>query len=200
VISVLPISAFLVHSLEIDYPPVHKLPAHVDGIVVLNGLDPGRTESVGELTLYKDEAECFLEFVLLAHRYPRARSIYAVGDGLSAVGTEVLQDYFRQWDLYEVQIEDRSKRTADRVPALKRLAQPGPSETWLLVTPAERAERNLIAFREVGWSPVPIPVGHHHFVLKFNNFTLADSLNDLWDVMKEWVGTTIYKLFPVIRG
>jgi uncharacterized SAM-binding protein YcdF (DUF218 family) len=198
VISVLPISNYLVHSLEIDYPPVHELPAHVDGIVVLNGLDPGRT--VGELRLYKDEAECFLEFVLLAHRYPRARSIYAVGGGLSAVGTEVLQDYFRQWDLHEVQIEDQSKRTADRVPALKRLAQPGPSETWLLVTPAERAKRNLTAFRAVGWSVVPIPVGHHHFAVKFNNFRLADSLNDLWYVMKEWVGTAVYKLFPAILG
>lgn len=199
--SLLPVTDWLAAPLERPYLDA-RLPSHLDGIIAINGIEANRTAETGELT-FDDEA-VFAEFMRLAHCHADARRVFAVGVSYPPAGkpnaAAILRRYFDAWsDLRGVRIEERSQRTADRILFVKQMMDPKPGETWVLVTPAWRALRNVEAFRTIGWAVIPLTVSRHIAKIEFNDFRLADSLNDLWEVMKEWVGLGVYRIMGLIR-
>jgi uncharacterized SAM-binding protein YcdF (DUF218 family) len=184
--------------LERGYPAVTALPEKIDGIVAVNGIHVRETALTGELHL--DEAgETFVEFLRLAAAHPEARRVISVGDpgtaGPGGSAAQVVRDFLARFpgDLRGVLVEDRSQRSFDRVPNLRALVHPAPGETWLLVTPALRAERNLALFRSAGWPVVPVPVAHHRRPPAVLEWEFARNLRGTWYGLKEWIGLAAYR-------
>ena len=91
--------------------------------------------------------------------------------------------------------ERDSRTTWENAVYSRKLAQPKPGETWLLVTSAWHMPRAVGCFRKVGWNVVPYPVnylGKHR--PDWLNLDAITQLHFIGLEEKEWIGLLAYRL------
>jgi len=200
---VLPVGAWLVIPLEERFPPPASLPEHVDGIIVLGGaVSTVLTEKRGQPTV-NEHAERFLALAELARRYPTARLVYSGGSASPFMPEYREADAARAViaqlgiDPARVTFERESRNTVENVRYSKKLVDPKPGETWLLVTSGWHMPRSVGIFRQAGWPVIPYPVDYltDGVVAKIKDPDFAEGLGLLHRGLKEWIGMVAYRWF-----
>ena len=199
-VALLPVTRWVASPLEQRFP-LPQLPARVDGIIVLGGaIEQDETGNPDQPAL-NDSAERLTSFAALARRYPDAKLIYTGGSGV------VRNQQVREADLARPLLQslgidssrtlyERDSRTTwENAVYSRKLAQPKPGETWLLVTSAWHMPRAVGCFRKVGWNVVPYPVnylGKHR--PDWLNLDAITQLHFIGLAEKEWIGLLAYRL------
>jgi len=196
----LPLGTWLMRPLEDRFSPPHRLPAQIDGIIVLGGaidLHESRSRGVPSLNV---RAGRMTAFVALARRYPAARLVFTGGksDPLAEGPAEadVARAFFAGLglDRRHFLFEDRSRNTRENALFSKRLVGPAPHQLWILVTSAADMPRAVGCFRAVGWPVVAFPVDYHTPRSGIGSAPgLARGLDDVDWAAHEWVGLLYYR-------
>ena len=203
VIFIFPIGSYGLRYLENRFPVNPPLPEAIAGIIVLGGaLDPFVTEARGQLSI-NGNAERITIFSELALRYPRAKLIYSGGSGLltdqSLKEADYLAPILKQLGVntQKILLESESRNTFENAVLSYELANPGPDETWILITSAFHMPRSLGCFRKAGWpNIIPYPVD---FIFKGNEtlappLSLTTGLSYTSNALHEWLGLMAYYL------
>jgi uncharacterized SAM-binding protein YcdF (DUF218 family) len=101
----------------------------------------------------------------LAHAYSGARMVYTGGDpsllGNQAPETDFVPQLLDSLGVprERVQLESRSRNTAENAAFTKEIVKPRPGERWLLVTSAQHMPRAIGCFRKVGFPVEAYPAG-----------------------------------------
>ena len=203
-VSMFPIGELLLRPLEAEFPP-RAAAAHIDGIVVLGGVEDSRvTASWGQPQL-NAAAERITAAAALAIQHPNARLVFSGGSGRlrdTVVGRpeipSVALDVFVSLGIDPERItwEDQSRNTAENAQFSFEAVGPAPGETWVLVTSAFHIGRALASFEAAGWvTMTPYPVDY-----RTGNFSeaigwnLSGNLEVLNIAIKEWVGRFAYRV------
>ena len=198
IIAILPVGEWLLTPLENRFPPLIRMPDHVDGIIMLGGAESTLLTAERRQPILNDHAERFLAFADLARRYPEAKLVFT-GGGLSLddgrfreadAAREVLQ--WMGMDTGRVIFERESRNTFENVADSKALVHPAPDETWILVTSAFHMPRAVGLFRAQGWPVIPDPVDYQTGTGQYGaagfGIDLAGHLDLLSLAVKEWIG------------
>lgn len=197
-VSVLPVGDWLLVPLERRFAVPDPMPEKVDGIVVLGGaVRLFWTYRIGQPGL-NEHAERMTEAVALSRRYPGARLVFTGGNKRRISESDVARLFFETQgvDMSRVTFEDQSHSTYDNAVLTKKLIDPQPGQTWLLVTSAYHMPRAMGAFREAGWDIVPYPVdynGPRYYVAPVS-FETGFHLDRLDDAAREWAALVVYYL------
>jgi uncharacterized SAM-binding protein YcdF (DUF218 family) len=193
-----PIGTRAIAPLEHRFPV--PSPARVDGIIVLGGAIGSGKPIQAETPYLNDAAERITALVTLARRYPEAKLVYSGGSGL------VRDQSLREADMAKPMLESMgvasgrviyerdSRNTWENAVFSKKLAEPKPGETWLLVTSAWHMPRSVGCFRKAGWNVVPYPVDYLSWDTRWANFEPIEQLYALNAAEKEWIGLLAYHL------
>jgi uncharacterized SAM-binding protein YcdF (DUF218 family) len=203
VLGLLPIGNALLLPLEDRFPAWQAEGAAPAGIVVLGGaITPDVSAARHEVAL-NEAAERLTAAAALARHYPEARIIYSGGSGalIYGEGNEAPLALALLESLgvaaERIALEDRSRNTIENAIFSKTIAQPKPSERWLLVTSAYHMPRAVGAFRSAQFPVEPYPVdwrtrGKEDVFRLFA--TLGDGLRRTDTAVHEWVGLFAYWL------
>ena len=201
-LAVAPIGSAMMLVLEQRFPRPPKLPARIDGILVLGGaVDPRLSLAYGE-AVFNGSIARVLGGVALARHHPEAKLALVGGEG------EVFPVGFAEaWatsgfvneegiPATRVILEERSRSTHENAVFAKELIRPGPGQNWVLVTSAFHMPRAIAAFRAVDWPVIPYPVDFRvdpKTDLRAN-FNLLGGLGTTTIAGKEWAGLLGYRL------
>ena len=199
-----PLSNALLRPLEDRFPrPPADMPAPA-GIVVLGGaLDEGLTAARGGPSL-NEAAARLTTGVELARLYPSARLVFTGGsaDLSQARDLDEARGVRQLWlslgvPAARMTFESASRNTYENAVFTKKLVEPKPGETWLLVTSAAHMPRSIGIFRAAGWPVVAYPV----------DYRTSGTDHDWWPTSKvvdqqrklevaghEWIGLLAYRL------
>lgn len=196
--ALVPISSVLLAPLENRFPVPAQLPAHMDGIIALGGdFDTALVEARGPLAVASPRLNGLAD---LARRYPDARLVFSGGSA------RVLRPDLREADqaarilahlgvdLHRVTLERESRTTYENVVFSKRLVNPKPGETWILVTSAAHMPRAVGTFRKAGWPVIAYPVGFRTGGAAAERVKLQfdGGLKDLEVAAREYAGLAAY--------
>ena len=199
----LPVGKLLILPLEQRFPMWDASRGAPDGIVVLGGaIDPDLSAALGKPILDRS-ADRIVAAAALAHQYPNARIVYSGGNAnLIRDGSAKEADYALSIleDLgvakERLAAERLSRNTVENAEFVKQVANPKPSERWLLVTSAFHMPRSIGLFRKAGFKVEAYPVDWR--ASKSHAFSFSSvAMNGLerTDVaMREWFGLTAYWL------
>ena len=198
-----PIGNILLLPLEERFPQWDASRGAPDGIVVLGGaINPVDTAARGAPAL-NESAERLTVAVELARRYPQARIIHSGGDAhiqpTELTEAEAAHGVFESlgMDLARVELDAKSRNTAENARFSRAVAQPKPGERWLLVTSASHMPRAIGAFRQAGFPVEAHPVdwrtgsrddAHRPFRVLSAGLARTDN------AVREWVGLFVYWL------
>ncbi len=197
-----PVGKAMIMTLENRFPINQKLPDRVDGIITLGGVvNEIVTKSRGQISVGGGISR-LLEFATLAKRYPNAKLVFTGGSG------KLLSQDIKEADVLEpllailgmdpnrVIYENKSRNTYENATLTKSLINPGPDETWVLVTSAFHMPRSMGVFRKAGWQIIPYPVDYAYAadatLTPF--FDLPGGLVRLAAGLHEWLGLVFYRL------
>jgi uncharacterized SAM-binding protein YcdF (DUF218 family) len=201
-VGLLPIGTALIHALESRFPPWDAARGAPDGIIVLGGaISPKLSRAFGQ-PVFTGSASRVLAMAKLARDYPNARIVYSGGDA------SLFGDGGRETDFVytlldglgiargRVQLETRSRNTAENAAFTKALVDPKPGERWLVVSSALHMPRAIGCFRKVDFTVEAYPVG---WVTAANlelrwGWAVADGLERLDIAAYEWIGLLAYRL------
>jgi uncharacterized SAM-binding protein YcdF (DUF218 family) len=203
VLGLSPAANWLILPLEMRFPVPALEGRTIDGIIVLGGsVQERQTEAHGLMAL-NDAAERVTAMADLARRFPAARVIFTGGSapfsGSEKSEGSLVLDNLVSLGLRpdRVIIEAESRNTHDNAVMSRRLANPRPGETWLLVTSAWHMPRSVGIFRQADWPVVAYPVD-------FRTAGWGDSSRGFWSVSdglrrtdtatREWMGLLVYRL------
>lgn len=204
-LSILPLGDLLLRPLESANAPGPPLD-RVDGIIVLGGGEDAAASRFWSQPQVNEAGDRFLGALALAHRFPRARILFAGGSGrlrdtaggAGATEADVAARIFRAQGLGpdRLLLESRSRNTAENARLGLALAQPAAGEVWVLVTSAFHMPRAMASFRAAGWE------GLVAYPVDYRTRAFADGLE--WDpvghietlntAIKAWVGLLAYRL------
>jgi uncharacterized SAM-binding protein YcdF (DUF218 family) len=199
----LPIGALLLVPLETRFLPWKAEEGEPAGIIVLGGgVDPVLSAAHGSPVLDAAGARIVIA-AALARQYPRARVVYAGGNGdllqQEAKEADVAIQIFESLGIMDdrLQIERKSRNTEENVKFSKALADPKPGERWLLVTSAFHTPRSMGIFRKFGFVVQPYPVdwktrGWPDVLTIQSDFLKGLSLTNI--AVHEWIGLVAYRL------
>jgi uncharacterized SAM-binding protein YcdF (DUF218 family) len=199
-VTLLPVGSWLLLPLENRFP-IPTLPAHVDGIVVLGGSIDPVISAARHQPILTDSAERLFAFVALARRYPDAKLLFTGGSAALVDTTDREADVARAvlgalgLDLERVAFERESRNTYENAIDSKRMADPKPGETWVLITSAYHMPRAVGCFRAQGWPVTPYPVDYG--TAPGGNppaLTLLGGLDEVHWALREWIGLAFYAL------
>jgi uncharacterized SAM-binding protein YcdF (DUF218 family) len=152
-------------------------------------------------------AERLTEIPQLARQFPKARIVFSGGNPALIGGGGPPEAIFAEqlWESFgipreRIEIEDRSRDTAENATDTKALVKPKPGERWLLVTSALHMPRAMGAFRKVGISVEAYPADWHSRGDGGGWEWLHPSLSPVrgWGMLdiasKEWIGLFVYWL------
>jgi uncharacterized SAM-binding protein YcdF (DUF218 family) len=193
---ILPLEQRFAASAEAAGPPV-------DGIVVLGGaIDTGVSIARHQPAL-NEAAERLTVVAALARRYPQARIVFSGGSGalLFDGGSEapIADALWRSFgiDPARIELERRSRNTAENAEFTRELVKPGRSERWLLVTSAYHMPRSIGCFRHAGFPVEAFPVDYRtagpQDVWRFDD-RASDALRRVDAATREWIGLLVYRL------
>ena len=201
-IAFLPIGNWLGTPLETRFATNPELPADIDGIIVLGGaVDPLRSY-IWDQTEIGAAGERYLQFAILAQKYPRAQLLFTGGSGA------LLDQEYREADiaLYlleslgidrrRLELERDSRNTWENAVNSKALVKPQPGENWILVTSAAHMPRSVGVFCAQDWPVIPFPVDHETAPGSQMRISLdiAGNLSGLNTRFREWVGLVVYRI------
>ena len=198
-----PLGNALMLPLEQRFPPWNASRGAPDGIIVLGGaIGPAMSDARGEPSL-NESAERITVLADLARRYPNARIVFSGGDGsLTGRGSPEAKYALPLFESFgvarsRIELEDKSRNTAENATFSKALADPKPGQRWLLVTSAHHMPRSVGSFRRAGFPVEAYPVdwrtgGGADLASPFN--TVAAGLARTDAAAKEWVGLLAYWL------
>lgn len=199
-LSFLPVGKWTLYPLENRFMPPTSLPKQIDGILVLGGAERLDISSYWNQPETNGHAERLFSFIHLIRQYPDAKRVYSGGIGgldrnLPTASNMVRQLFETQGvDVEAIFFEDTSRNTYENALQTKKMLDPAPGETWLLITSAFHMPRAIGAFNQNGWHMIPYPVDHQVnpdrlFKLRFS---LAGNMVDLKNAVHEWVGLAAY--------
>lgn len=197
------LGALLLNPLEERYARPSPPPSEVAGVIVLGGGFEGAINLARGGYDLNAGGDRFVEAAILARKYPQARIVVTGGTGamilegegdgataprlLTALGV----------DPSRLVLENESRNTFENAQFTRRLVEPKPGETWLLVTSAFHMPRSMGLFRKVGFDVTPWPVdyrtsGREGVSLFVDN--PVDSLQTTTLAVREWIGLIAYRL------
>ena len=93
-------------------------------------------------------------------------------------------------------VERDSRNTWENALFSRRLVQPHPGETWILVTSAFHMPRAVGIFRKLDWPVIPWPVGYktQGGIVNVIDINLPHELRLLDLAVHEWAGLVTYHL------
>jgi len=201
-VSVIPIGKTMKQSLENRFPVLLELPENVDGILVLGGVvNETITHHRGQVSI-GGSIERLTEAANLLKRYPDAKFVFSGGSG------KLLTQNIKEADVIapllktlgidpgRVIFENMARNTYENVMLMKKLLQPEPGESWILVTSAFHMPRSVGTFRKAGWKVIPYPVDFH-FTGKEEfrpTFSFLGGFGHLSGGLHEWLGLLFYWL------
>jgi uncharacterized SAM-binding protein YcdF (DUF218 family) len=197
-----PLGNLLILPLEQRFPP-WRGEATPAGIVVLGGAVSADVSAARDDVALNESAERMTVVAALARRYPEARIVFSGGSGalIYRAGTEAefALRLFATFGIPRARLiaEDQSRNTVENAIFSKRLAEPRPGETWLLVTSAYHLPRAVGVFRRQGFAVEAYPVdwrtrGPRDALRPF--FTLGEGIRRTDTAVREWVGLAAYWL------
>lgn len=206
IVGATPLGTLLTHSLETRFPPWEKTDGPSrgapDGIVVLGGgISPGLSRKMGTAMVGADGGR-LVALAHLARLYPKARIIYSGGDATLAGNKPPETDYVGPLlDDFgiarsRVELERRSRNTAENAAFSKAIAKPKPGERWLLVTSAQHMPRAIGCFRAAGFPVEAYPAAWRTDPDPQNwpNLAVGRSLDRFDSAAREWLGLIVYRL------
>jgi uncharacterized SAM-binding protein YcdF (DUF218 family) len=200
-IAALPISYWLYSPLEKRFAANPALPGSVDGIILLGGTIQPLVSNKWNQVALGPSAEREVAFAALARQYPNARLLMTGGSGNllnqelkeADLSPRLLRDL--GLDSTRVVFERDSRNTYENALNGKPLMQPKPGETWLLITSAFHMPRAVGVFCGQGWPVLPWPVDYKTAEEDESiGFNLAGKLQDLDQVLHEWLGLVAYRV------
>lgn len=202
VIAFLPVGEWLLAPLETRFPTNPKLPAQVDGIIVLGGSENTRLSPLWNQTELGGGVERDLAFMALARRYPEARLVFTGGSGSmlhqETKAADIAARLFEEQGFATARVifERESRNTFENALFSKKLIMPKPGEKWLLITTAWHMPRSVGIFRKAGWPVIPYPVDHATAPGRLLRLELsfAGHLGGLATGTSEWLGLLAYYL------
>ncbi|MEI9991844.1 MAG: YdcF family protein [Rhizomicrobium sp.] len=196
----LPIDQILARPLENAYPRP-ALPAHVDGIVVLDGSMNGRVFADRGVLGLTETPLRLLAGAELARRFPGAKLVFSGIVGRNARQREAehaaAEHAFLAMGLApgRVLYERTSLDTGENLVNSMKLARPRPGETWLLVTSAVHMPRAMAIARRLGWTMVPWPSDYISTAgAGVYLGSPSDGLVEIDSALHEWIGLAAYRL------
>jgi len=197
------LGALMMHPLEDRFQRPASLPEKIDGIVVLGGGLEGGVNLVRGGYEMNSSGDRFVEAAVLAARHPEAKVVVTGGSGnliLEGEGDGVTSP--RLLTALGIApdrliMESQSRNTYENAVFTKRLVNPKPGESWVLITSAFHMPRSMGIFRKVGFNVVPWPSdyrtsGKEGIGLTHDN--PQDSLQNVSIALREWVGLVAYRL------
>lgn len=198
----LPVGNLLIHVLEQRFPPWDPARGAPDGIVVLGGaISPELSKEYGEPAV-NGSAGRIIAIVRLARQFPAARIVYSGGNPALIPGGPAEADFlYPLLDNFgvpreRVQLEGRSRNTAENAAFSKDIAKPKAGDRWLLVTSAEHMPRAIGCFRRAGFAVEAYPVNWRlpRRIGLSPSRSLAGGLNRFDRASHEWIGLLAYWL------
>jgi uncharacterized SAM-binding protein YcdF (DUF218 family) len=208
-----PLGNALMLPLEQRFQPWNAERGAPTGIVVLGGaIGPAMSAARGQQPALNESAERLTVVADLARRFPLARIVYSGGDAsLVATGVNEAQFALPMFESFgiarqRIELESKSRNTAENAAFTKALIDPKPQNRWLLVTSAHHMPRSIGCFRKAGFAVEPYPVdwrtrGHRDLFSPPRK--ASDGLARTDAAMREWVGLLVYwitgrssELFP----
>lgn len=198
-----PAANWLILPLEERFPRPSQVEGY-DGIIVLGGaVDTIVTGGRGDTAL-TTSGERITIAARLAGQLPDARVIHSGGKGVivSSQATEaegasrLFEDFGIQSD--RIVLEDASRNTLQNAVFTKKLVNPDPDQTWLLVTSAYHMPRAMGVFKQAGWTGLTAyPVdyrtrGEEDRTLGFSGVSKGLRRFDI--AFKEWIGLFVYRI------
>jgi uncharacterized SAM-binding protein YcdF (DUF218 family) len=197
-----PLGALLLRPLEERFPSPSTEALNPTGIIVLGGaLDEARSEARGQNILTGDGGR-LTAGLELARRYPDARLVFTGGaanwfgeEPAEAVGVRNLWLALGAPER-QLSFETRSRNTWENALFTRDLLQPGPDETWLLVTSAWHMPRAVGIFRRVGFNVTPYPSAYRTFGDRRDWFVagMPEKVAMLDFAVREYIGLLAYRL------
>ena len=198
-ICLLPVGDLMMLPLENRFQKPDRLPATLDGIIVLGGAEENRMSGArGEPSL-NNTAERLFAALDLARRYPDTPVVFSGGLGDPWNGIPPQSDIFRDAMMMaglpeqRMILEGQARNTDETVWLLKQLVQPQPGQHWVVVTSAYHMPRSMGLFAKAGWKVVPWPVDYYGLppqLLPRSN--LVEQMAVLNIALHEWVGLFAY--------
>lgn len=192
---------------EGKYPPMEKLPDHVDGIIVLGGaidLKKSLARGQGQLNIYTPR---ITEMIFLSKHYPDAKIVFSGGNGSleesSSSESKELDKLLKKigFDTSRIIYESKSRNTFENMELSKKVSNPKAGEVWLLVTSSFHMKRSEGIFRSNGWEVILYPAGYltagNYKVIP--NFDVIDNMFKLQIVVREIIGIMAYRLTGKIK-
>jgi uncharacterized SAM-binding protein YcdF (DUF218 family) len=193
----------LLQPLENRFPVWRDSGAPVAGIIVLGG---AISASIGgwrgqlELT---DSADRFTQGIALARRHPQARLIFTGAGGDLLWSRDAKLDGMARmladlgFDPARAELDREARNTHEDALFARRIANPKPGETWLLVTSAAHMPRAVGCFRAAGFPVIAVPAdyktaGPVHDLLPF--WSLLEGLSRVDLATREIFGLIVYRL------
>lgn len=189
--AVLPVAAWLALPLE-THLTTPELPERVTGILILGGAVRTPVTVGNQQLSLNDRSERLLAGAHLARQYPAAR-VVLTGDAASTFLDVNTLGVFDGIDTRRLEFVANSRSTyEDALFAIEQL-QPRQGETWLMVTSALHMPRALGVFLAQGWQVIPYPVDRRYADLPPPSLAVAERLNALDEVVREWGALLIYR-------
>jgi len=200
----LPVAQLVIRPLENAYPaPPAELVSQTSGIIVLggfatSGLLPAE-RGAGQLG---SAAERLVEAIGLARIYPQKPVIISGFSGaLLPKGWDEARTtrYFLDRlgvGMAEIRLENRARNTAENARFSLQMAQPGNTDSWLLITSAVHMPRAMASFAAVGWPQmIAYPVDYQTRPAGFDwAFNPAAGFAILHSALHEYIGLASYWL------
>jgi uncharacterized SAM-binding protein YcdF (DUF218 family) len=192
---------------ESNYPPIEKLPDHVDGVIILGGsidFKKSLARGQGQLNMHTPR---ITEMMFLSKYYPDAKIVFSGGNGSleqssSSESIELDKVLKRiNFDTSRIIYEGESRNTFENMEFSKNIVNPKEGEVWLLVTSSFHMKRSVDIFKSNGWDVIPYPAGYltagNYKVIP--NFDVLDNMFKLQIVAKEIIGIMSYRLTGKIK-
>lgn len=187
----LPVAAWLALPLE-THIATPELPERVTGILILGGAVRTPVTVGNQQLSLNDRSERLLAGAHLARQYPAAR-VVLTGDAASTFLDVNALGIFDGVDTRRLEFVANSRSTyQDALFSIEQL-QPNQGETWLMVTSALHMPRALGVFFAQGWQVIPYPVDRRYADLPPPSLAVAERLNALDEVVREWGALLIYQ-------
>lgn len=201
-----PLGAVLTHMLESRFPRWEKTdgPARgaPTGIIVLGGgISSGLSRQIGTGVVSADGGR-LVAMAHLARRYPNARIVYTGGDASLTGNRPPETDYVGALlddfgiPRSRVELETRSRNTAENAAFTRDMIRPKPGERWLLVMSAQYMPRAVGCFRAVDFAVEPYPVAWRADarLSLWPSLAVGANLARLDSAAREWLGLVAYRL------
>lgn len=203
VVGLSPAANWLILPLEDRFPRPDVIRSY-DGIIVLGGaVDTVVTGGRGDTAL-TTSGERITIAARLAAALPDARVVHTGGKGViiqsQATEAEGAARLFEDFGINpdRVVLEDASRNTWQNAVLTKKLIDPQPGQTWLLVTSAYHMPRAMGVFEQAGWTGVTAyPVDYRTRGLEDRGLGFSGASKGLrrFDLaFREWLGLLVYRI------